>query len=117
MQLSIAFLELFPIVLALRLWGPFLSNKCVIFWSDNEAVVTVINRQTSRCHKIMQLVRKLVIRCLELNIHFKASHILGIDNGIADALSRFHVTRFRQLAPGADHNITPLPADLWNIFS
>ena len=117
MQFSIAFLELFPIVLALRLWGPVLSNKCVIFWSDNEAVVTIINRQTSRCCHIMQLVRTLVIRCLELNIHFKARHIPGIDNGIADALSRFQMARFRHLAPGADPNITPLPADLWNIFS
>ena len=117
MQFSIAFLELFPIVLALRLWGPVLSNKCVIFWSDNEAVVTIINRQTSRCCHIMQLVRTLVICCLELNIHFKARHIPGIDNGIADALSRFQMARFRHLAPGADPNITPLPADLWNIFS
>ena len=99
MQLSssIAFLELVPIVLALRLWGSVLSYKCVIFWSDNEAVVTIINRQPSRCLKSVQLVRTLVIRCLELNIHFMAKHIPGIDNGIADALSRFQMSRFRQL--------------------
>ena len=76
MQLSITFLERFPILLALQLWGPVLSNKCVIFWSDNEAVETIIDRQTSRCRAIMQLVRTLIIRCLEFNIHFKASHML-----------------------------------------
>ena len=118
MQLSssIAFLELVPGVGALRLWA-ILSNKCVIFWSDNEAVVTIINRQTSRCRKIMQLVRTLVIRCLELNIHFKAKHIPGVDNGIADALSRFQMSRFQQLASEADLTITPLPADLWSNFT
>ena len=45
----------------------------------------------------MQVVRTVVIRSLELNIHFKAKHIPGIDNGIADALSRFQMSRFRQL--------------------
>ena len=104
-------------MLALRLWGPVLRNKCVILWSDNAAVVTIINHQTSRCRRIMQLAGTLVIRCLQLNIHFKASHIPGIDNGIADALSRFQMSRFRQLAPGVDPHITPLPADLWNNFS
>ena len=117
LKLSIAFLELFPIVLALDLWGPLLRNQRVFFWSDDEAVVSIINRQTSRCPKIMALVRKLVVRCLELNIHFKARHVPGLDNGIADALSRFQMTRFRQLAPGADPTITPLPADLWSNFS
>ena len=117
LKLSIAFLELFPIVLALDLWGPLLRNQRVFFWSDNEAVVSIINRQTSRCPKIMALVRKLVVRCLEFNIHFKARHIPGLDNGIADALSRFQMTRFRQLAPGADPTITPLPADLWSNFT
>ena len=117
MKFSIAFLELFPIVLALRLWGSALRNKRVVLWSDNQAVVAIINRQTSRCPKIMKLVRTLVIRCLGLNIHFKARHVPGLDKGIADALSRFQMSRFRQLAPGADPTFTPLPADLWSNFN
>ena len=117
MQLPIAFLELFPIVLALRLWKTVLQNKRVVFWSDNQSVVAIINRQTSRCPKIMNLVRMLVIHCLRLNIHFRARHVPGLDNGIADSLSRFQMTRFRQLAPGADLTITPLPADLWSNFN
>ena len=81
-------------MLALRLRGSVLQNKRVVFWSDNQAVVAIINRQTSRCPQIMKLVRKLVVRCLEWNIHFKARHVRGIDNSIADALSHFQMARF-----------------------
>ena len=116
-KLSIAFLELFPVTLALRLWGQHLQGKRVIFWCDNEAVVAIINRQTSHCAKIMKLVRFLVLRCLELDIHFKARHVPGVDNSIADALSRFQMDRFRRLAPGADPVMTPLPGNLWSAFS
>ena len=30
-SLNIAFLELFPIVLSLHIWGPLMANKCVVF--------------------------------------------------------------------------------------
>ena len=114
---SIAFLELFPIALALRLWGSALRNKRVLFWCDNEAVVSIINRQSSKCSHIMKLVRRFVSLCLRLNIHFKARHVPGVDNGIADALSRFQMDRFRRLAPEADLVMTPLPPDLWTNFN
>jgi hypothetical protein len=40
--------ELFPIVLAVLLWADQLANRCVIFYTDNDAVVHIINKQTSR---------------------------------------------------------------------
>ena len=63
MKLSIAFLDFFPNMLAPSLWGSVLHHKRVVFWSDNQAVVAIINRQTSRCPQIMKLVsnRMLVI--------------------------------------------------------
>ena len=61
---SIAFLEFFPIVVGLHLWAMHLANKRVSFWSDNQAVVAIINSQTSKCPSIMQLLRKLVVTCL-----------------------------------------------------
>ena len=45
---QIAIKELFPIVLALEIWGRLLKNKKILFMSDNEAVVHVINKQSSR---------------------------------------------------------------------
>ena len=114
---SIAFLELFPIVVGLQLWGGDLGNKRVLFWSDNQTVVSVVNAQTSKCPMIMFLVRQLVLICLRHNIRFRARYVPGERNNIADALSRFQASRFRQLAPGADHEATPLPPHLWKIFT
>ena len=111
------FLELFPIILSLRLWGNSLQDKRVIFWFDNEAVISRINQQTSRCSHIMQLVCRFVVKCLMLNIHFKALHVPGFDNSIADALSQFQMVCFRQPAFGVDPVMTPLPVDLWNNFN
>lgn len=47
-HLQIAIKELFPIVIALELWGDLLENKNVLFLTDNAAVTCVINRQTSK---------------------------------------------------------------------
>lgn len=38
-----AFLELFPIVVAVTLWHDVFRGKWVTFWCNNQAVVSVIN--------------------------------------------------------------------------
>ena len=43
----ITFLELFLIVLAARLRSCHMSNRCIMFVTDNAALVSVINQQTS----------------------------------------------------------------------
>ena len=50
----------------------------------------------------MVFVRKLVLVCLEHNILFKAKHIPGTHNILADSLSRLQVQTFKQLALPAD---------------
>ena len=47
----------------------------------------------------MAFLRKLVSICLRHNILFKAKHIQGVRNRLADALSRLQVQTFRHLAP------------------
>ena len=56
-SLNIAFLELFPIVLSLHIWGPLMANRCVVFYTDNAAIVDIINQQTSKHPLVMILVR------------------------------------------------------------
>nr|XP_054749833.1 uncharacterized protein LOC129255509 [Lytechinus pictus] len=114
---SIAFLELFPIVVGLHLWGPHLANRRVMFWSDNQAVVGIINSQTSKCPRIMGLVREFVLSCLRYNVRFRAKYVPGTKNNIADSLSRFQNDRFRHLAPDAEQQPTPLPDHLWKNFT
>ena len=43
---NIAILEFFPIVLSLFLWGHEMKNRCILFFTDNEALVHVINKQS-----------------------------------------------------------------------
>ena len=111
--LHITFKELFPIVIAIFLWGNNFKNCKVLFHCDNIAVVSIINKQTSKDQASMHLVRSLVDVCLRKNIVFKARHIPGLNNDIADSLSRYQFPRFRRLAPQADKEATPIPDSLW----
>lgn len=47
----------------------------------------VVNQQTSRLQRIMQLFRAFVHRCLEVNTLFVTRHVPGLQSRIADALS------------------------------
>ena len=111
-SLNITILELFPIVLATEIWGTIMCNHCIVFFSDNHAVVDIINKQTSREPKVMVLVRRLVLNCLKYNILFKSKHIPGILNRECDLLSRLQVDKFKLLAPHADVQPTPVPSSL-----
>ncbi|CAC5393202.1 unnamed protein product [Mytilus coruscus] len=106
---NIAFLELYPIVLAFEIWGHRFENQCIYFHTDNKALVSVINKQTSKDALIMFLIRRLVLHCLRNNVNFKAKHIYGSKHVLADALSRQQVQKFHRLTPWADTVPKPVP--------
>ncbi|XP_052062798.1 uncharacterized protein LOC127702580 isoform X1 [Mytilus californianus] len=106
---NIAFLELYPIVLAVEIWGHRFENQCIYFHTDNIALASVINKQTSKDALIMFLIRRLVLHCLRNNVNFKAKQIYGSKNVLADALSRQQVQKFHRLAPWADTVPKPVP--------
>jgi hypothetical protein len=110
--INIAILELYPIYLALELWGELLTNKCIILRSDNIAVVHIINKNTSKDKTIMLILRKLVLTCMKYNIYAKALHIPGKLNDVADALSRSQVPRARRLASHLDIQPQQVPPHL-----
>ena len=58
---------------------------------------------------MMDLLRHLTLLTLHHNIYICAVHIPGKHNDIADAISRFQYQRFRNLAPDADTNPSPIP--------
>ena len=64
-----------------------MSNQCVLFFTDNEALVHVINKQSCKDKPLMSFVRKLVSICLQHNIVFKAKHIPGVYNNLEDSVS------------------------------
>ncbi|CAG2234123.1 unnamed protein product [Mytilus edulis] len=98
--------KIWRVVVAIQLWGRFLENKKLLFNIDNQSVVTILNKKSSKSARVMILVRKLVFISLKHNILIKAQHISGSRNVITDALSRCHWQLFRQLAPQADKEPT-----------
>ncbi|XP_056009591.1 uncharacterized protein LOC130046335 isoform X1 [Ostrea edulis] len=112
---QIAVKELYPIVLALEIWGSCLQNRRILFFSDNISVVYIINKQSSKDKTLMALVRRLVLVCLCKNILFKAKHIPGKCNIIADSLSRFQFQTARFQAPYLEQYPTPVPEHLLQI--
>jgi len=112
---NITFLEYFPILVSMHIFESILANKKVLLHCDNEAVVEIINSQTSKCPRVMDLVRPFVLQCLKMNTVIRAQHVKGTDNCIADALSRFHMQLFHQLAPEAEALPLPIPPHLWQL--
>ena len=110
---NIALLEFFSIVLSLLLWGSAMQNRCILFFTDNAAIVHVINKQSCKDKQLMFFVRKLVLTCLKNNIIFKAKHVMGLHNDLADSLSRLQIQKFYSLAPASmDKMPTDIPMSL-----
>ncbi|KAJ1096691.1 hypothetical protein NDU88_001824 [Pleurodeles waltl] len=74
---SIAFLGLFPLIVAGCVWGHLLEHLRVLFHSDNLAVVHLVNRKSARELQVLRLLRVFVLHCLRHDIHFTARHVLG----------------------------------------
>lgn len=105
--LNIAVLELFPIYLLLAMFAHKLTNAQITFLTDNQAVVHVINKQTSKCPIIMQIVRQLVLLLLHHNIILHAAHVPGNDNTLCDLISRQKTTP--EILRKYGMSTTPLP--------
>ena len=111
-QQSIAWKELFPVYLACQVWGPLWSDKRIILWCDNVSVTHILNTKSSKVTKIIDLVRNITLQTLTYNFTLNAQHVPGLDNSVSDALSRFQMQRFRQLAPQATEQPTAIPESL-----
>jgi hypothetical protein len=107
--------ELFHIVIAVEIWGQVMANKKVCFFSDNMAVVQVINKQTGKDRNLMKLLRRFIVHCLKLNILFRAKHVPGIDNVLSDKLSRLQIAEFHRLVPQMDQFPVEVPPAMFNI--
>lgn len=83
----------------------------LLFHTDNKALVEILNKKSSKSKQVMQLVRPLILVAMLNNIHFKAFHIEGYKNSIADSISRKQWEKFWTLVPEADVNPLTIPED------
>ena len=93
---SIAYKELYAVVVSVLLWGKYFRNKRIRLFCDNESTERMVNTTTSGCKNCMVLIRILVLHCMKLNLRVFSKHVASKDNHLADALSRFQMTRFRK---------------------
>ena len=113
---DITYLEIIPIALAIFLWGQEFRNKKILFYSDNEAVVNILQNKTSKSERVMSILRPIVYWALHLNFQINSMHLSSVDNKIADAISRGQVDLFRRLVPEADPLPTTIPVQFWDLL-
>lgn len=109
---SIAFKELFPIVLAAHVWGSSWRGLRVQFWCDNQGVADLISRRFCSDGPLGGLLRNLFLAAARHSFWVSAIHVPGRANSIADALSRSQFQRFRSLDPTVASEPTPVPGQL-----
>lgn len=109
---NIAVLDLLPLVLTMHKSGHLMADECAIFFTDNAAIIDIINKQTSKYHSIMVLIGDLVLSCRGHNVLFHAKYIPGFYNTQADYILRSQVGKFKELSPDVDKNPTTVPINL-----
>ena len=106
---TIEYLELYALCAAILTLGWQLKNSRIIVFCDNIAVVHMINKATSSCKNCMNLIRLLTLSGLIDNRRVFARHVHGVNNELADSLSRLQFDRFWNLAPPS---MSPNPSSI-----
>ena len=107
---NIATLELYPIFLALSL--SHVHDAAIKIYTDNQALVTVINKLYCRDRGLRKLMRPIVSWCMSRNVRLIASHIPGSQNVGPDLLSRGKIQEFLTLYPHMSRSPLTIPYHL-----
>ena len=97
LALHINALELFVLVMAVKIWAPKLAG------SHNEAAVQVVRSGRTRDFFMQRCLRQLWLTSARYDLELHVSHIPGVHNVFADCLSRWDVDftfprKFHELA-------------------
>ena len=85
---------MFNILLALRVWGDFWQHSTVSLFCDNLAVVQVVETGKTKDPFLTACIRNIWLITATLDINLEISHVRGVDNDIADLLSRLYSQKF-----------------------
>lgn len=107
--IDIDYLELFAIYAACATWGYLWAGKRIIIHTDNQPITDVWQAGTSKSPQLMVLVRAIFFEAANHQFSLSLKHIPGVQNTIADYISRFQVQKFKALAPDTDTSPTTLP--------
>jgi hypothetical protein len=104
-------LELMVVVVAVWSNVELFKNKTVIVHVDNTSAMSWINCMRSNSTLAQPWLRLLYLLCLTFNIHIIAVHIPGVDNVIADGLSRDVQVVMRSLVQQGLKLVPSMPLD------
>ena len=80
--------ELFAVYAALSTYRSALRDCCVLFRVDNQTDVAILCRQRTRSRRLAPLLREIYSIAVDRNLDLWAVHRAGVDNVLADFLSR-----------------------------
>ena len=112
-NLSIQYLELYAITIAIVLGSKLLINSRVQIFTDNQTAMRAVNNLSSSCKNCMYLIRIIVATQLKYNVRFFAEYVESKKNEKVDALSRRLIRKFKRLAPTAYQLPEQLPPDMY----
>jgi hypothetical protein len=115
-RISMPYLELTALVYAAATWSHHWSRKQITFLCDCDPVVQALTNHASRLPETAQLERTLLHLATKYNFNYRVQHLPGVDNRMADALSRADIQAFRAYHPSANPSPTirvPLPTPHW----
>ena len=113
---SIALKELLPIVIACALWGRHWRNQFVKFHCDNLGVVALVNSGCSKIPQLMHLLRCLFFIRAHFQLAVSAVHVPGIENTLADAISRNQLHILFAQVPEAMCRRVEIPPNLLSLL-
>lgn len=108
---SIAAKELLPIIVAVAVWGPSWRGGLVLCHCDNEAVVSAVKRGYCKDPALAHMLRCLFFLEARYDVSLSAAHP-GIENRVADSISRNNLSLFFNLLPQAHPNPGGVPQGL-----
>ena len=111
---SIAYLELYALVVGVKLWIHRFANKRVVLLCDNQSVIQMVNNTMPSCKDCMILIRLLVLESLYNNVRIFARFVRSQDNTAPDMLARLKIDAFKQLKHW-EPEMTDIPESLWPI--
>jgi hypothetical protein len=102
---SVPYLELRALVHAAAVWGPLWATKRITFRCDCQPVYFALLSMTSTDSDMQCLLRHLDMVAARNGFEFRCEHIAGVNNTVADLLSRpllFSFQALRLRLPGAN---------------
>ena len=99
---SIAWRELYALLVACATWGKRLVGKKILVNCDNTAIVESVNKGSCKCPAIMSLIRELFFVAANHNFECKLRYIPSKKNVEADLLSRLKIRQFQKQFPRFD---------------